>query len=279
MTRPEIQHCGAPTGLRASRWGLGVLALGSLLAAGCAPRLLLLPVDPGNPLPDFVQVHRDASAGCSNVRTLTAELALSGRAGTERVRGRAIVGFEPPRSMRLEGVAPFGPPAFILAARDDVALLLLPRDNRVVRGERAEDLLAALTGVGLAPAELQAVLTGCVSAASGATGGRLHGNGWASIDLADGAVLYLERDGARWRTRAARRSGWQIEYPMWEGTFPQSVRLRSTDPQVHVDVAAVVSQVEANVPVDEAAFTVNVPPGARELPLAELRANGPLGER
>ena len=255
------------------------MGLSGLLLAGCAPRLLSFPTDPGNPLPDFAQIHREVTAACADVRTLTAELALAGRAGAQRVRGRAIVGFERPRSMRLEGVAPFGPPAFILAARDDVAILLLPRDNRVLRGERAEDILGALTGVGLAPAELQAVLTGCVSATPGATNGRLHGNGWASVDLPEGGVLYLERTGSRWRTRAASRSGWQIEYPLWQGAFPQTVRLRSTDSRVAVDVTATVSQVEANISVDQAAFTVNAPSSARELTLAELRANGPLGER
>jgi hypothetical protein len=181
--------------------------------------------------------------------------------------------------MRLEGVAPFGPPGFILATHDELAVLLLPRDNRVLRGERAEDILGALTGVGLAPAELQAVLTGCVSATPGVTGGRVHGNGWASVDLAEGGVLYLERMNGRWRARAASRTGWQIEYPAWQGSFPQTVRLRSTDPRVDVDLTAGVSQVEANVSINPAAFTVEAPPGARALTLAELRDNGPLGER
>ena len=184
--------------------------------------------------------------------------------------------------MRLEGVTPFGPPAFILAAHDEQAILLLPRDNRVLRGERAEDILAALTGVGLAPADLQAVLTGCVSATPGATSGRVHGNGWASVDLPEGGVLYLERVNSRWRTRAASRSGWQIEYPAWQGAFPQTVRLRSvgsTDPRVAVDITAAVSQVEANISLDAAAFTVNAPPDAGALTLAQLRENGPLGER
>ena len=195
------------------------------------------------------------------------------------MRGTAIVGFERPRSIRLEGVAPFGPPAFILAARDETATLLLPRDNRVLRGEEAADILGAITGVSLAPSELQAVLTGCASAEADPVAGHLHGNGWASIDLRDGAVLYLERTGGRWQARAAKRSGWQIEYSMWQANFPQRVRLRSADPKVDVDITATVSQVEANVPIDPAAFEVNVPASARELSLAELRANGPLGVR
>jgi hypothetical protein len=284
MTRTRSQAAKPPQNARvvgvSAKGCLFALCASGLLLAACAPRLLSLPVDPGSTLPDFERIHREATAGCANVRTLTAELALSGRAGSQRVRGTAIVGFEGPRSLRLEGVAPFGPPAFILAARDETAILLLPRDNRVLRGARAEEILGALTGVALAPAELQAVLTGCASAANGgALAGRMHANGWASIDLSDGAVLYLERSADRWQTRAAKRSGWQIEYSMWQGSFPQTVRLRSTDPQVNVDITAILSQVEANVPIDQAAFDVNVPPSARELSLSELRANGPLGER
>jgi hypothetical protein len=248
----------------------------SVFVPGCAPRLLSLPTDPGNPLPDFAQIHRLATSACAGVRTLTAELSLSGRAGGRTLRGRAIAGFEGPGSLRLEGVAPFGPPGFILAGGGDRATLLLPRDNRVLRDARAEDILGALTGVALAPADLQAILTGCVASMPGAMGGRLHQNAWASIDLPGDATLYLERVGAGWQTRAARRPGWQIEYPAWQGAFPQAVRLRSVDPKVDVDLIATVSQFEANVTIDPVAFMVTVPVDALPLTIAELRDRGPL---
>lgn len=256
----------------------GIWVLGfSVLVSGCAPKLLSLPVDPGNPLPDFTQVHRQVTSACAGVRTLTAELSLSGRAGGRALRGRAIAGFERPGSLRLEGVAPIGPPAFILAGGGDRATLLLPRDNRVLRDAPAAEILAAIAGVALAPADLQAILTGCVASMPGALGGRLHQNGWASIDLPGNATLYLERVRAAWRTRAARRPGWRIEYPAWQGAFPQDVRLRSIDPTVNVDLTAIVSQVETNVTIDPAAFTVTVPAGALPLTIAELRERGPLG--
>ena len=246
------------------------------LVSACAPRLVSLPTDPGNPLPDFAEIHRQATSACAGVRTLTAELSLSGRAGGRALRGRAHAGFERPGSLRLEGVAPFGPPAFILAGSGDTATLLLPRDNRVVRNASSGEILGALTGVALAPADLQAILTGCVASMPGAVAGRLHQNGWASIDLPGGAALYLERAGGGWRVRAARRPGWQIEYPAWQGAFPQSVRLRSDDPAVDVDLTAAVSQLEANVTIDPAAFMVTVPPDALPLTIAELREAGPL---
>jgi hypothetical protein len=248
----------------------------SVLVSGCAPRLLSLPTDPGNPLPDFAQIHQQATSACTGIRTLTAELSLSGRAGGRALRGRAIAGFERPDSLRLEGVAPFGPPAFILAGRGDTATLLLPRDNRVLRDGRAVDILGALTGVALAPEDLQGILTGCVASIPGAVGGRLHQNGWASIDLPGGATLYLKRIDAGWQPRAARRPGWRIDYPEWQGAFPHTVRLRSADPMVDVDLTAALSQLEASVTIDPAAFTVTVPADALPLTIAELRNAGPL---
>jgi hypothetical protein len=219
------------------------------------------------------------STACAGVRTLTAEIGMSGRAGRQKLRGRVVAGFARPASMRLEGVAPFGPPAFILVARGMNATLLLPRDApRVLRGAQPQDILGALTGVALAPADLQAILTGCVVPAPQATEARRHANGWASIDLSGGATLYLQPAGQNmWSLRAAKRDGWQIEYPVWSGNFPQTVRLQSTQPNVNVDLTASLSQIETNKDLEDAAFNVNVPPDADPITLDELRSAGPLG--
>jgi outer membrane biogenesis lipoprotein LolB len=244
--------------------------------SACAARGITFPTDPGVPFDDFAQVHDQLTESCRGVRTLTTELALAGRAGERSLRGRVVAGFERPASMRLEGVAPFGAPAFILAARDMMAVLLLPRDDRVLKGERAEEILGALTGVTLAPADLQAILTGCVSSNPKPTSGRRHENGWASIELEGGARVFLQQQNKAWQMRAARIEGWQLEYPAWQGRFPQTVRLQSDRPGVNVNLTATLSQVESNVDVDPAAFTVRVPDTARSLTLDELRAAGPL---
>lgn len=243
--------------------------------SGCAARRLTLPADAGSPFADFAQVHAQVSMACASVRTLTAELSLTGHAGGQRLRGRVLAGFERPMSMRLEGVAPFGPPAFILAASGNMATLLLPRDERVLRSTRAEDILEALTGVRLAPPDLLAIVTGCVLPDPRAMGGRLHANGWLSLDLGE-AMLYLQRQGAVWRIRAARRGPWQIDYRTWEGAFPPTVRLQSGAGTNNVDLTASISQLETNVDLDPAAFSVNVPPDALALTLDELRERGPL---
>jgi hypothetical protein len=260
-------------------WGLGfgVWVLGF---AGCAKPHITLPTDAGIPLPDFKTIHMQLSAACTGVRTLTAEIGMSGRAGRQKLRGRVVAGFARPASMRLEGVAPFGPPAFILVARGQSATLLLPRDEpRVLRGAQPDDILGALTGVALGPADLQAILTGCVVPAPQPVDARRHANGWASIDLFGGITLYLQPAAQNmWTLRAAKREGWQIEYPSWSGNFPQTVRLQSTQPKVNVDLTATLSQIETNKDLEDAAFNVAVPPGADPITLDELREAGPLGQ-
>jgi Outer membrane lipoprotein LolB len=192
-----------------------------------------------------------------------------------RLSGRAIAGFERPASMRLEGLAPLGQPAFILAAQAGTGVLLLPRDSRVVRGQPAEAILEALLGVNLAPGDLQAILTGCVVPNPMPIGGRLHANGWASIDLQGGARLYLRRT-SQWEVRAARRDGWQIEYTLGQSRFPESVRLTAESPTTDVDLTATLSEIEANVDLRAETFRVDVPSNAGPLTLEELREAGPL---
>ena len=228
---------------------------------------------------DAAAVHAAVSSACRGVKTLTGELALSGRAGDQRLRGRVIAGFERPGSMRLEGVAPFGPPVFILAARPGTAVLLLQRDDRVLRHPEARDVLGALSGVPLAPADLLAVLTGCVVPDPKPAAGRLHERGWASIDVGEMATVFLQQMNGAWVVRAARRAPWEIEYDQWQGGLPRLVRLRSLQGQTAVDATLAVSQLETNVDVPAEAFTLEVPSNMAELTLDELREAGPLRAR
>ena len=224
---------------------------------------------------DVAAVHAAVSASCRGIRTLTGELALSGRAGSQRLRGRVIAGFDRSGSMRLEGVAPFGSPAFVLAARPGSAVLWLPRDERVVRHTDARDVLGALSGIPLAPADLLAVLTGCVVPDPAPAAGRLHERGWASIDL-NGATVYLQQANGAWQVRAARLAPWEIEYGQWLGGVPRTVRLQALEGQTPVDVTVGVSQLETNVDIPASAFTLDVPASVMELTLDELRQAGPL---
>jgi hypothetical protein len=78
--------------------------------------------------------------------------------------GRIDAGVEAPARLRLEGFPPvvYGSrPYFILVANGDDATLVLPRDDRVLLGARPGEIVEALAGVPLGPADLRAVLAGC----------------------------------------------------------------------------------------------------------------------
>src|SRR5579872_137136 len=136
-------------------------ALLALVCGGCAPALMKLPSSPAAPASDGRDAVADATSACQRVTSMTAELAVTGSVGGQRVRGRMIAGVARPGSVRIEAAAPFGAPLFIFVARGGDATLLLPRDDRVLTHGRPDAVLDAATGVPLAPDALRDVLTGC----------------------------------------------------------------------------------------------------------------------
>jgi hypothetical protein len=254
------------------------LVLSALLAPACAPRPLALPAGPGSPSPDYASIFSQATSGCRDARTLTAELALSGRAGGQKLRGRVLAGMAP-GALRLEGVAPFGAPAFIFVARDGDGRLLLPRERRVLASAPPADILRALTGVALTPDDLRLLLAGCVRAAPVPAGGRAYGTGWIAVDLAGGGTAYLRRQRDGWRVVAGTRAPLTIEYGGFAGLVPEQVRVRSAAGagSIEADLSVTLRQVEVNGAIGPQAFTIAVPQNAVPLTLEELAGRGPLG--
>jgi outer membrane lipoprotein-sorting protein len=252
-----------------------------LSASGCARHGFRLPQGPGEPFADYERAFDAASAGCRNVRTLTAEASVSGTVGRGKIRGRVIAGFERPGRMRLEGVAPIGPPAFILAADGRKSTLLMPRASEVLSDQSPESVLEALVGVSLRPDDLQAILTGCVAPDPKPTGGKQFAGGWASIDLEGGSTAFMRQEGGQWRIRAGVRPLVSVEYEFNSGDrLPQTVHLRGvSDGGPGASLQLSLSQVEMNTPIAAKAFTLTIPSSAVPITLAELRQAGPLGER
>jgi len=216
---------------------------------------------------------------------------LSGKAGSQPLRGRALAGFAP-GAVRLEALAPFGSPAFILVADGSRGTLLLPRDRRMLQNAAPEDILNALIGVPLGPDDLRAVLSGCMKANAMPASGREFGPDWLSVDLDSGGTVYLQRvkgQPAAWRVVAGRYAGLEIEYPQFAGEQPASIVIRSgpaaapaagSAAPAAADVALTIglSQVEVNgdLPRDQL-VALKIPPGMEPITLTELRAAGPLG--
>jgi hypothetical protein len=252
----------------------------ALAAAACAPRPLALPSGPGAPFADAQAAYAEATRACAGVRTLTAEMGLSGKAGRTKLRGRVLAGLERPDAVRLEGVAPFGAPVFIFAAKGGRATLLLPRDNRVLRDADPAAVVEALTGVPLAPDALAAALDGCGAPVGPVASGVVYGDGRVRIALESKADVYLDRPGGKWRVVAAVLDSYTVEYPEWTGDRPARVRLRTKDgASATADLSVGLSQVDINTDLDPAAFEVDVPADAAPISLDELRDAGPLGHR
>jgi len=261
-----------------------VLALALALACGagaCAARLVQLPVGEGEAFPGYEEALQGATRGCREVRSLSAELAVSGRVDGRKLRGRVMAGLTAEGRIRLEGAAPFGPPVFILVASGPAATLLLPRDGRVLTGEPASAILLALVGVDLRPADLLAILAGCVVPDPQATGGRSFSSGWARLDLSGGATAFLQRDSRRgWVIRAGLWPRLRLDYEPAEGSAPASVRLQTAaEAGTASDLRIGLSQVEVNVPLGAEVFAVKVPADAVPITLTELRQAGPIGEK
>jgi hypothetical protein len=253
-------------------------AVVSLSTASCAPGLMKLPSGPGEPAPDGRVALAEATAACQPIANFSAELGASGSVSGQRIRGRLLVGLAAPASMRLEAVAPFGPPVFIFVARADDATLLLPRDDRVLEHGRPGAVLGAVAGIPLEPGELLQALTGCVSASAGDAGRQL-GDDWRVVSAGSAdAYLHRESRAAPWRIVAvvhhdARAPGgpaeWRAEYRDFQNGVPLGVRLASAD-RKQFDLRLALSQVETR-PLGPDVFRVQVPPTARPITLDELR--------
>jgi outer membrane lipoprotein-sorting protein len=243
----------------------------------CAPKAPLLPSGGGAPLPEFASAYAQAAEGCDGVRTLSAVMSLSGRAGTQRLRGRIDAGFDAPDRIVLEAVAPFGKPFFLLAAGGSDSLLVLPRDGRYLRGAPPAAIVEAITGVSLDPAELRMVISGCGIPSGQAIAGLSFDGGWASIDTGD-TTVWLRRIDGRWRVAAATRGPISIHYADFTSSRPATVRIRVTLPDAAgADLTLRLTDVDVNVPLAAEVFTLDVPRDALPITLDELRRSGPLG--
>ena len=249
----------------------------ALAAASCAPRLMKLPSGPGTLASDASDALADATSACRAVSTITAEIAVSGSVGGQRLRARITAGLAPPASARLEAVAPFGAPIFIFAAVNDEATLLLPRDNRVLQHGRGDAVLEAVAGVPLDAAGLREALIGCASLHVDTARARQAGPDWRI--LPDGPTdVYLHREGSarRWRLVATVHHGapggdWRAEYTAFQPNgLPQTVRFTSR-PGDRFDLRLVLSQVDINTPLGADVFRIQVPPSAVPITLDELK--------
>jgi hypothetical protein len=234
------------------------------------------------PAADGADAFAQATNACRGIKTLTAEIAISGSAGGRRVRGRLLAGADAPASLRLEATAPFGAPVFIFVARNDDATLLLPRDGRVLEHGRPAVVLNAVAGVPLDAGDLNAILSGCAPAGSQFRAVAL-GTDWRIANVNAGQVTYevylhRERGASPWRVVALARHGptdgvIRVDYRDFQNDLPRTIRLADAGSakEGSFDLTLALSQVEINVPLGADVFRVEIPPAADPITEDELR--------
>ena len=269
-------HASVGLVLRRRRWLPALLfAAAAAFESGCAAKRIELPTGAGAPFPEAASAFEAATRECRGVRTLQLTLNLSGKVGATRLRGSVDGGFEAPDRIRLEGRHPLGRPVFILVAAGPDATLLMPRDERVLRGVAPADIVEALVGLPLSPGDLRLLVSGCGFAGEGASEGRQYPGGLVAVDAGE-ATTYLRQEQGQWRIVAAVRAPLRVLYSEFAGARAQTVRLQRTGPP-SADLTVRLEDVNINVPFEASVFSVDVPPGTRPLSLEELRRSGPLG--
>lgn len=249
----------------------------ALLITSCAAKTPARPAGAGTPDPTAVDAFKAATAACNGYRSFEGELSLSGRAAGERVRGRIITGLEP-GAIRLEAVAPFGAPFFILAGRNERATLLLPREHRVLTDASVADVLERITGLALRAEDLRQIVTGCFGDAAEPGNARAWPGGWRAVTLGADRTMYLRDQNGQPQLVAADYGTWHLDYSAHAGGFPRAVRVRRTG-DAAIDITARVDQLEVNTQINPRAWAVDVPSDAEPMTLDELRSIAPLAEK
>ncbi len=258
-------------------------ALLCLCLSACTSRAPVLPTGTPVPFPDYRQAWSDATRECAGVHTLTASLALSGKVGRTKMRGRIDAGFAEPSSVRLEGVAPFGRPVFVLVATGERGTLVLTRDNRVLRDAPPRGIVNALVGVPFDAADLRSLVAGCgLPQTSPPESAGRYPDGWVMVQFPGGST-YLQQVDGRWQIVAAAEPHITVHYERDRDGRPSAIRVTvSRDDEIDssalvADLTLRPSEVDVNVTLDPKTFTAEIPPGAEPITLAELRRAGPLG--
>ena len=257
---------------------LGWILLVVVLEAGCASTGLTLPQGPSTPFPDYQTSFDRATDSCQRVRTMQLAMGINAQTGDSRLRGDLLGALARPASLRLVGVTPFGAPSFVLVAEPTAAVLVLPRDQRVVIGATAGDLLATLAGVALGADDFRAVLTGCIVPNPRPLGARVHENGWIEVSIDAETTAYLETVEGALVVVAGRRPGLTVWYSDHVRGLPRRIDIRATDAAgVTTVLTATLSQVSINVELSPEVFVAQIRDEYVPITLDQFRRRvGPL---
>jgi len=256
--------------VRQAGWA-AVAAAGFLLAApACAARRLPTPHGARVPAPEGVDAWSEATRACRGVHVYSSTIRLAGRVSGERIPSGLSVasGFDDAGGLRLEARM-IGRRVFTLAGRPDRTVLLLHREREFVVGP-ADRILEALVGTKLAPADLLAILSGCITSDEVAETWRVGD----LVEVVTGrARVYLGRTPGGWRPRIAFTAALQVDFAAFEGLWPSEIRIWSAPAaDVPAELRLRIDTVQVNgFTLPDQAFSVDVPADASPIEIDALR--------
>jgi hypothetical protein len=251
------------------------MAVAFTVVASCAPALFVPPAGPGEPEPEAASAWAQATSACRGVRSYSAALRLSGRAGDQRIPSVGAIVAVTASNVHLQLVAG-NRPRRTLAGSAERATYFDHDNNRVVTA-RAEEIFETVIGIKAGPDRLLALLSGCATRVPEITRASRFGK-LIGIETADGRA-FLEQRGT-WQIVAGTSDDLVVEYRRSGSAFPTEVRLASAPgrkPIASIRVTGI-DQLDVNADLKPEVFA---PPKAAAaavpMTLDELRAAGPLG--
>lgn len=245
-----------------------------VFASGCAARVFTPPPGPGEAFAEAPQVWEQVTERCRGAQRYVAQLRVQGWVGSRDQRIAQTMDGAVTRTDDIYlQLRILGSMAFQMAGEAGQATFVLPRDTRVLRGS-TRAMVGALTGLQWGARELLDVLSGCVAPSAGVVTGERAGP-YVQVAVASGTTVWLrERDGG-WQIHAATIEGLLVEYRMYSGGWPSSVRVTSVG-DTPLDLQFALSQVRINEDLDADTFRLTVPDHYLPMTLDELRSLGPL---
>ena len=258
------------------------ICLSGFLLTACAASIDQIRVPSGTSVSvsDHEAVWRELSSSCRSVQSADLVVVFRGFSGERsfrRTRARAAV--KRPGFLRLEGMAPFGAPAFILIANPGDAILLPPREQQVVRDASASDLFYSLSGLSLEPDDVQALLTGCVMQNGVSLSARTYGNGWIAIELSGGATVYSRRSEMTPEISMGTVGNLVVEYSEHVRGLPRKLRIQSVGTTMPTDLMIELTQVNVNTAINPEAFEVSVPSTFTSVAFEDFRLQSPTEDQ
>jgi len=227
---------------------------------------------------DFEEVLREATKDCQSVNSLELLLAINGRSGDSSIRGRVRTAIMKPSFLRLEGLAPYGSPSFVLISNRSASVLLLPRDRRAIIEATTADLLKSLTGLYFNQEDFLGILTGCLVSEQKPKEARKYQGDMIGIELNNEARLFIQPSDESGVIVAGMLRGFTMQYSDYQLGLPRALHIQTTSAeQVQTELRATLSQLNVNVDISKEAFSTIVPDGFSLITLDEFhKLNGPL---